>query len=406
MALTPFRWIAAAVAGCLVLAVVILRFDSPSTAWGPNAVLESRTEYAGRHATSAALRLRTAQIVDSLEAAEHRADTDVSIHVWRDAALPAGTAMLVDGLAARAVADVRDSGKMGIDIDFVLDTATTLRHVNIGSYGTYVDYVLPRRTGESCRVIVHLHEHPEKTYEQSALEGARQQQALATRAAAEGLLGPCKYYRAFGMPGSSIESWLKDRAAPFAGGGSWQRAAERVDLEKERRSYSSPLESMLGEGTSMSIQNEVWHDAVQCLSGDRAQCEHSLLARQARRPPIVFRGNVLLRDYAPLGLGGGGYEFRMGVGRREPTLFADMVADIGREKFARFWTSDASVPVAFQTATGTPLGEWMFKWLAAKYGDMPARGAGISVPAAIANLVLIMLFVGIALRVSERRQFA
>ena len=60
-------------------------------------------------------------------------------------------------------------------------------------------------------------------------------------------------------------------------------------------------------------------------------------------------------------------------------MLADAVHDLGPERFARFWRSDASTAEAFEAAAGIPLEVWTRRWLVRTYGD--ARGDPVPRPA-------------------------
>lgn len=117
----------------------------------------------------------------------------------------------------------------------------------------------------------------------------------------------------------------------------------------------------------------------------------------------MINGHVLFHAYPVLGRGR--YNRYPSLGRREPFLLADMVRTLGRERFARFWTSGDAVPVAFEKAAGEPLEQWTSRWIVAQYGPVPPRGAGLNVRGGFTSIVLVLLALGTALGVNARRQF-
>ena len=69
MALTPFRWIAALISACLIVAVALIREDPPlRREAGVERQLIARADYTGGLASNAGARLRHAQVWDSLRA--------------------------------------------------------------------------------------------------------------------------------------------------------------------------------------------------------------------------------------------------------------------------------------------------------------------------------------------------
>ena len=400
MALTPLRWIGALIAGCLIISVVILR-DEPVRVREPGTEghLVNEMDAHSRHASALASRLRTLQLLDSLGAGHAPADAP-PYRLFHDPALPADTRVMLDSIALAALAPLRDSVRAGIDIYFLHDTVTAVRGAITPQRGTYVDYVLARDAGQRCEAIVRV---------QPDLQ-VRKRSATFTRNAAEELLGPCLFYGAFGPPGPHVDEWLRTRGWSFVGRGSWARRADAIDLDAILAKQAwMPLQAALGTGTSIPFFSEMHVDGVGCAAENAEACERTLLGKRLRgASPVIINSNLLYRSYAPLGHSQE-YSFlyyQRGFGRREPYLLNDMVRSLGRDRFARFWTSADSVPAAFAKAAGEPLNAWTTRWIRAQYGPVPPLGAGVSPGAAGTSMVLIVLAVLVALGVSSRRQFA
>lgn len=398
MALTPFRWIAGLVVGFLLASIIILREPtSRARAADLDDDLNQRAERHARHASSAAARLRVAQVSDSVRIANEQTAERAPIRVLRDAAFSVESQRALDSAAWRAVDPHRATGAMGIDVVFVFDTLTRVRGAELRKdFGTRVDYVLPRHADDRCAVIAHVERGDES--------GRAISRGLMNDVAREQLVGPCAYLRAFGMPGPRIDQWLRTHAWRFAGHGSWVRAEQPVDLRAERKWLASPFEEAMGTETTLFFLREMQLDAVRCAAGQMDACTQMMLAPRMRGAPVMLNGNILFRAYRNLGderyfLGSGP------LGRREPLLLADMVRTLGRERFARFWTSSEEVPVAFESAAGESLGEWTSRWMVAHYGPVPPRGAGVSTRSAGMSLALVLFAIAAALGVNARRQF-
>ena len=225
-------------------------------------------------------------------------------------------------------------------------------------------------------------------------------------AGAQRVAGPCAFYRAFGMPGPQVDAWLRTRGWSFAGAGSWTEAARPIDLAAyENWQYHSPFEMVLGRKTSLPHFGVLGVDAVQCVAAQLDACAHAMLERIRQGGPLVIDGNVLLHPYPSFDWETWGTRNRA-FGGRELALLADMVRTVGRERFARFWTSQSPVPTAFEQATGEPLNQWTRRWAVAQYGPLPGVGAGVSPTAGAMSLVLIVLAMLLTLRAGTRRQFA
>lgn len=166
----------------------------------------------------------------------------------------------------------------------------------------------------------------------------------------------------------------------------------------------SPFRIMRVEGTSLPHLFEMDPNGVGCLSGELELCRCMVLER-VRSSAGLWNGNVLYQAYPALS-SEGDWWFLRPLGRRESTFLAAMVRSLGRERFARFWTSDEPVPKAFEQAAGEPLDLWTSRWLAKRHGPVPPRGAGVAPSGWQLSVVLIISALLIAARVSRNRQFA
>ncbi len=57
---------------------------------------------------------------------------------------------------------------------------------------------------------------------------------------------------------------------------------------------------------------------------------------------------------------------------------SDLEAEFGRDRFARFWTSDQSVEDAFAAAFDEPIGAWTMRWAQDRMG--PQKSGSIHRP--------------------------
>ncbi len=397
MALTPLRWVAAVIAGCLMSGVVLLRTDPPSR---PESSVEQRlarrAERLAGHATNTADRLHLVQLLDSVNTVVAQPTSPLSVRVFHDAALPAEYAAVLDSAGWRALAPVRDSGHVGVDIVFLYDTVKMVRGSTVRRwYGARPDYVLPRNTSERCRVIVHI--PPFAQSPRSPLTVWRGAEA------AERVAGPCLYYRAFGMPGPQVDAWLRTRGWSFAEGGSWSQGSSEANFADDRRWLNNmPLQAILGMKTSVPFLYGMSINGVRCVAARVDACDRALLEKD-RFGPVLLNGTVLNHPFRSWSWDG--WNSR-GLGWREWMLLADMVRTVGRDRFGRFWTSDKAVPAAFESATGEPVGEWTTRWAVSQYGVLPGMGPGLSRTGGAMTVVLILLALLITLRAGARRQFA
>ena len=403
MALTPLRWVAAAIAGCLAAAVLVLRPDAPKDpptdqAWQ----LRQELDRHGTHASYAARQLRLVTLFDSLGAAGAIGDTAgptgrlPTVRVRRDPALPAELADTLASLARRAARTVRDSAGTGTDIVFVYDTLSQLRGAALRHLGTMVEYRLPRTRADRCVALVRVGASATTTRQ---LLGV-----LSTTAAAEQLLGPCAYYQAFGLPGREVDRWLRARGWAFVGSGSWDRGARRTALAESGPLKGRSLERAVFGQTTLPFLYEMQLEGTQCAAGETDACARAMLAPSPRRFPATFDARILMSAFPLLDADVEWYPPRA-FGRHETSLLAAMVRTLGHERFARFWSSSEQVPRAFEQAAGEPLERWASAWAESTYGAMPARGPRVGGGSAVVALAMVAAAFALALVVSGRRQF-
>ena len=140
MALTPLRGVAAAIAGCLMLSVAILRFEPPRFR-EPEVPrqLERRAERLGGRASTIAGRLHFLQLMDSAGIGGSAAANVPSVRVMLDTAIPGDYRSVLDSLGWRSVSRVPATGVTGVDIIFLYDTLQTLRGAGLPRrYGAHV----------------------------------------------------------------------------------------------------------------------------------------------------------------------------------------------------------------------------------------------------------------------------
>jgi hypothetical protein len=389
VALTPFRWIAAFVAGCLIVAVALLTTPTPS----PGTVdlertLASREQLSGEHASSAGSMLAVARLMDSTRAVAARAPM-APIRVFRDPAIPAEALPSLDLLAQRSTRDIGAKPRVSVDVFFAYDTAQTIRGASTSRWGLTLVYVLPSRASERCSVIMPFPKYPKL---RRLVVGF-----FRTEIFAHQLLGPCAYYAAFGMPGARVDRWLRERGWALAGDGAWTRSAEPVDIPALFQGPPPPQPLL-----NMRVSAE----GVVCAVGQVGLCEREVVTPRPGGLSTVWNGKALIGHSWSQSTAEYGFVFgRAAFGRRENRMLTDMVRTLGPDRFARFWTSSEPVPVAFEKAAGIPLGQWTANWAVEQYGPV-TRGPGVGASSLMVSALVALLAVFIAVRISANRQFA
>jgi hypothetical protein len=181
-------------------------------------------------------------------------------------------------------------------------------------------------------------------------------------------LGTCAYFAAFGAPGHDIGRWLTSR---------------HYELALDPWGLRVPPESTRA-GTLLD-QDKPWFwsfvyryqpGAVECMAGRADACRRTALAGgSGDLVPVV---STERQWWKPPSLAGA------------DRYFADLVDDIGPERFGRFWNSELPVDTALATAMRMPVGEWTRRWQAT---IVPPIRLG---PAAPFSATLLATLLGIA----------
>jgi len=192
-------------------------------------------------------------------------------------------------------------------------------------------------------------------------------------------LGACVYYGAFGIPGKGMRAWLDSR------GGSPLLDAGWTDDPLATRAEPTRSSGMLWWDPDFI-------DQVGCAAGDPVRCHDILWDERS-----ADRGRVQFANFAVRGVPSYSYGVR--------TYLADMVAHYGRERFERFWTSDAPLEQAFEEATGEPIEQYTMKWAQARVG-VPDVGTSTRAGPALLAVAASLVVVGGAAALTRLRQVA
>lgn len=193
-------------------------------------------------------------------------------------------------------------------------------------------------------------------------------------------LGVCAYFAALGNPGHEIARWLASRQFDlvlYPWGLKIPRDAVAPDLSDNRKPWFW-----------WSIYR-FQPSAVGCIAGREDDCRRTVLAASTSDPesPTVTREQIW--RHAPALVGAGRY-------------LADILDDIGPQRFGRFWNSELPVDTALTAALRMPIGEWTRRWQASvvppiRLGPTPPVGAAL-----LAALLGIAAVVFVALTATRR----
>ncbi len=179
----------------------------------------------------------------------------------------------------------------------------------------------------------------------------------------EGSAGPCWFLARFGAPGPRVREWLDARYWDVAG--SIPPASRPLVESNEDLRDAGVFERLFGSVASKFYGESV---TLEGCAGRRPElCEASFLgtAYPAGLLPEGVVGNNRFNGYLLFRNGASPMAFYPGAGSTLgvprvaiESLLAMMVDDLGPERFATFWASQAPVAAAFEAAAGMSLGDW------------------------------------------------
>jgi hypothetical protein len=203
------------------------------------------------------------------------------------------------------------------------------------------------------------------------------------------ILGPCRFYAAYGLPGADVSEWLASGGSGFAMAPANKEEAQRFDRGRPFGLRYANL-SLLPE-------------AEACLAGRMDDCTSFVMSKRTRsgltgdatRTKTSYPERIYSWD--------GNLRSPQRPGGKHLTLVADLEAEFGADRFQSFWSSNQPMETAFASAFGLPLDEWTHDWLNARF--MPDKlGPGISWETLLYSLALISFCVSIVFAAARRRQ--
>ncbi len=371
-------WIGVVVLGCVTVAVAYLP---------PRAMLtveDSTYPVAFVNHSSATRALRSAEwYLGRLELFEELASTHVANQVDRDTVYT----LRVDPTLPQRVEDVSRTllNAMAARVTMGANPVLVVIRVDTTSHwwSSPLEYALPENGGDPCLAIVELNSAAVQRINRGriAVDGVQPGPVPA-------LLGPCAYYAVFGDPGPHVSNWLERTGYSAAMLPNW--------IADQR--HTAPI----------SIDHDIIRDRIEsldlfsCAAGSRGRCKRAVFHQPTlatwssgwdlRPRRLTSFPRRALRSRNPLGLS-------------EIRYLSDLVTDRGRDRFARFWTSDLPVDSAFANAFGIPIEDWTMQWARAQFG-IPRRGPNAPLSSTLFSLSIAGLFVAVAAAFATRRQVA
>lgn len=190
-------------------------------------------------------------------------------------------------------------------------------------------------------------------------------------------LGPCALWGRYGEPGAGIRPWLERGGYDFA-----TRPAGSVTKDDK---VSPAL--FIGRHVGYGFHSVL---AEACLAGRIDACANSLMVRVPSDVATPAPGSYYL-----------GWKASRVFGDEHSLLF-ELENEFGRERFERFWKSDADFHAAFRNAFGTTSGEWLHRHITARHGGIRA-GPAVSAGSIALTLLTIGLLIGVTVMIAQRR---
>ena len=409
MALRLKTWVGSAVLGCGLVSLMLVPAarEVPTEWWGEGYDTPLGKQYRDLMTLSYETRWRLRPALEYVTLLERRDEALAALSTRGEIHSSGGPILLVDENLPDGVREATDSiagrqwhfisqrsNDVSVVVSVRLDTMdVTLDVARRLGLGVHLGYALPSDQRKVCLSLVNVGARTAQRmadWEQQPEQGEATLVGLLPTSAPE-LLGPCAYYAAFGMPGTEIQGWLEAVNYGPAILPTWVRDPPHSDAAKMYRTRQGWPE----------YRNV---DLFPCASGELSRCRSAVLSEipdfYSFRYPIEFaiprpRGVVNASRFAwatthPLGIGVRSY-------------LSDLVTEMGRDRFARFWTSGEPVDVAFATAFELPLEEWTQEWAREQVGT-PLRGPATSLGALLQGFLLAALFVGIGVAYGTRRE--
>src|SRR5262249_34649992 len=168
----------------------------------------------------------------------------------------------------------------------------------------------------------------------------------------------CAYYAKFGVPSRRVEQWLAARQFDVATMPSWySRVRDNQDMNWR-------LWFMLNERESWWGIYSYSPTVLGCLAGRPETCRRGLASLDRNgagsRPRVVVPFDPWDSRKVQL-IAAQGY-------------LADMVREVGMDRFQEFWTTSLPIDSAIAVAVGKPAGEYTVSWLRA-FSKPPRFGA-------------------------------
>jgi hypothetical protein len=218
-------------------------------------------------------------------------------------------------------------------------------------------------------------------------------------------LGICAFVLQYGLPGSGVHDWLKSGsvergervyALHVPARNAARQGLRRTDLDGQPDETLAYVYNLRPRDWSLSLP------LSRCIAGQIEACESYFIDPVDPSQDLPIRGG--LSEAIPELLIPRNNAIVSRPEAAEQGILAQLEAEFGEERFARFWNSEGDVAVAFQQAFGLSAGEWMHKWAIQHLGYAAESNAGLG--HGIQTIFFIFAALGVGVLRERKRKLA
>jgi hypothetical protein len=416
MALTPVRWMMIAVASCAVIWIGLLRgmspVDRPATqtqpAWfilrlGDTTISERRLAnlVARTNERRRMLELRDSALANASASPKTSA---AGLTVVVDPRFsPALRETLVSELEQQWAA-LGLTSRVPTLVALVTDTIRAPhglpRQIRLAGGLPIETFTPSSATGGRCLSVAHIAAAPESDNPivHLVLKNA------TTKETTQALLGACALINAFGAPGPYVERWMEDTHWQLARLPGWNTAAQPQPRVAQGNSANLVDGLSSTVDASWQLRRTIAPGGIACLAGKLGACERAFFEGRTDPSDTAWTAHVISSS----GTSATGFFFPIGpstLGPDDGTIVSEMVRTLGKDRFAKFWTSSEPVHDAFATAGGGDLDAFARSWAQRMYGTTTV-GPTLSSLGLSTGTVVVLLTFGLAVMAERRRRVA
>lgn len=169
-------------------------------------------------------------------------------------------------------------------------------------------------------------------------------------------LDSCYWFVRYGLAGENVSEWFGLIGYQM---GEW---ADSYSAEFEPR-FLGPIETFGLFSPAQPKRPETGIHGWACIAGEVELCDANF-----REPGVVTSTDRAISELVPGYVRNRNQGYRLVGGSLDYSVLSDLEMEFGTEAFHAFWTSDKSVPTAFEEAFGVAPANWMHDRIVGKAG--------------------------------------